>query len=178
MPSASAPKTRESTMRIKKPIARSASENRVIIKTDLNKFFMVNFSLMYVYGENGKILSFLIFFCWHIMVKIGVIYIMKIEVYDIKSEKNIFYKVRLNDTFDTIAKKFDVPVDYVKDNNKGELYFGKVLFLPATNFKIHIVKPFETLSKIANIYGVKIAEIIKNNNLPSEYIFVGQKLYI
>ena len=107
-----------------------------------------------------------------------IIYTMKVEIYDIKSEKNIFYKVRLNDTFDTIAKKFDVPVDYIKDNNKGELYLGKVLFLPATNFKIHIVKPFETLSKIANIYGVKIAEIIKNNNLPSEYIFVGQKLYI
>src|SRR5574341_23743 len=43
---------------------------------------------------------------------------------------------------------------------------------------VHIVRPGETLTGIAQTYGVTIDEIKRLNNLTSDVIFVGQKLVI
>lgn len=103
---------------------------------------------------------------------------MKIKISNYVQTQNVFYTVQPGDSVNYIATLFNVPVDYIKNNNPGELYSGKVLFLPETNFSSYIVQPFDTLQKIANINGINAQNLIKKNGLTSEYVFVGQKLYL
>ena len=103
---------------------------------------------------------------------------MEIKIQNLKSKKNIFYTVKNNETLIDIAKKFQVPEEYILQHNSNNFYNGKVLFIPEINFKIHIVKPFETLQSVSNLYGVAVDKIIENNNLQTSFIFVGQKLFV
>lgn len=103
---------------------------------------------------------------------------MEIKILNVQPTKNVFYTVDFGDTFESIAHFLCVPKEYIIQNNPGELYEGKVLFLPETNFKSYTVQPFDTLQKIANINGTTIEALKSKNNLTSEYVFVGQKLYL
>ncbi len=103
---------------------------------------------------------------------------MEIKITNIVQNKNVFYTVKYDDTIENIAKTFEVPKEYILQNNKGNLYQGKILFLPETHFRSHIVAPFETLEIIANHTGVSVESLKSKNNLTNDYIFVGQKLYI
>jgi LysM repeat protein len=42
----------------------------------------------------------------------------------------------------------------------------------------HIVRPGETLSGIADSYGVPLAVIVRANNLQTDVIYAGQRIYI
>ena len=77
-----------------------------------------------------------------------------------------------------ISKLFSIPVDYIKQNNPGSLYEGKVLYLPEINFKSYVVKPFDTLLKISERFDISTENLKLKNALNSDYVFVGQKLYI
>ena len=103
---------------------------------------------------------------------------MKIKVSNYIQSKNVFHAVSSGETIEEIANVYGVPKDYIKKNNPGELYVGKVLFLPETNFSSYVAKPFETLDKIAKINGISVEQLRLKNNLESDYVFVGQKLYI
>ena len=103
---------------------------------------------------------------------------MEIKILNLEQTKNVFYTVSYGDTYESIASFFSVPKEYIIQNNPGELYQGKVLFLPETNFSSYVVQPFDTLQQIANLHGTTPEVLMSKNNLSSEYIFVGQKLYI
>lgn len=103
---------------------------------------------------------------------------MEIKVYNVNRKNNVYYEVEINDTYESISKLFSVPVDYIKQNNPGVLYKGKVLFLPETNFVCYIVKPFDTLSNIAKTFGTTTEVLRKKNSLDNDYIFISQKIYI
>ena len=103
---------------------------------------------------------------------------MKIKVSSYEQIKNVFHKCNDYDTLDTVAKMYGVPKDYIKKNNPGELYAGKVLFLPETHFSSYVVRPFDTLQSVAEINNMSVEQLRTKNNLQSDYIFVGQKLYI
>ena len=103
---------------------------------------------------------------------------MEIKIYDLTSKKNIYYRVESGDTLESISSLFNVPKDYIVLHNGQELYAGKLLFLPETNFAVYVVKPFDTLDKIAKHFGTTPENIKQKNSLMSDYVFVGQKLYI
>ena len=103
---------------------------------------------------------------------------MEIKVLSVGSNQNIFYEVQYGDSFESVSKMFSVPVDYIKFNNPGTIYEGKVLFLPQVNFKSYIVQPFDTLAKIAAKFDVSLESLKLKNSLQSDYVFVGQKLYV
>ena len=42
----------------------------------------------------------------------------------------------------------------------------------------YVVKPFDTLQKIANDFGTTVESLIKKNSLDTAYVFIGQKLYV
>ena len=103
---------------------------------------------------------------------------MEIKILNIQQNKDIIYEVEDGETFESIAELFNLPVEYIKQNNSGNLYRGKMLFLPETEFLTYVVKPFDTLQKIANNFGTTTQNLMQKNSLKSEYVFIGQKLYI
>ena len=103
---------------------------------------------------------------------------MEIKVLNANNGKNVFYEVEYSDTYESLSKLFGVPVDYIKQNNPGILYKGKMLFIPETNFLCYIVKPFDTLQKIADMFGTTTEKLRQKNSLDNDYVFIGQKIYI
>lgn len=103
---------------------------------------------------------------------------MEIQISNYNQTKSVFYEVKCNQSIDEIATQLRVPKDYITKNNSGQIYEGKVLFIPQTNLKSHVVKPFETIETISKKYGITVEEIMSKNSLKSNYIFIGQKLYL
>lgn len=103
---------------------------------------------------------------------------MEIKIYDLTSKKNIYYRVESGDTLESISSLFNVPKEYIVLHNGAEIYAGKLLFFPETNFETYVVKPFDTIEKIAKYFGTTTEDIKQKNNISSNYVFVGQKLYI
>ena len=103
---------------------------------------------------------------------------MEIKIYDLKFKHNIYYRVESGDTLESISSLFNVSKNYIVLHNGAELYAGKLLFLPETNFAVYVVKPFDTLEKIAKHFGTTTESIKQKNNITSNYVFVGQKLYV
>lgn len=103
---------------------------------------------------------------------------MSIKILNYQVIKNVFYTVKDGDTLESIAKKFGVSKKYIIKNNIADIYQGLMLYLPETNFKTYIVQPFDTLSKIAERCKISVEEIKSKNGLDSEYVFVGQKLFV
>lgn len=103
---------------------------------------------------------------------------MSIRISNYQNHKNIFYVVKNGETLENIAKKFGVSKKYIQKNNIEDVYMGLIIFLPEINFKSYVVQPFDTLSKIAEKLNVTIEDIKIKNGLESDYVFVGQKLYI
>ena len=103
---------------------------------------------------------------------------MEIKIYDLANKNNIFYRVESGDTLESISSLFNVSKNYIVLHNGAELYAGKLLFLPETYFEVYVVKPFDTVEKIAKHFGKTAENIKQKNNLKTDYVFVGQKLYI
>ena len=113
-----------------------------------------------------------------------------------EKEKAKTYTVKSGDNLSSIADKFDITVDQIKEWNELDndvIYEGQILKLYAslkkeekkkekettkTKTSFHIVKKGETLARIAEKYDVTIADIKKWNKLKSDEIMVGQKLVI
>lgn len=103
---------------------------------------------------------------------------MNIKILNYKPVRDAFYCVQAGDTLDAIAQSFNVTKSYILQHNKNCLYEGQVLFLPECNLVSYVVKPFDTLAKIAAAYGKTVDDIKQKNNINGEYIFVGQKLFL
>ena len=96
-----------------------------------------------------------------------------------------YYVVVKGDSLWKIANKFGVTVDSLKKANNlttNLLNIGDVLFIPAdsssNNDFSYVVKPGDTLYKIANLYKISVNELKAINNLSSNVINIGQVLKI
>ena len=99
-----------------------------------------------------------------------------------KREEIIEYIVEQGDTASTISSKFDITSDTLFWANsltkKSLIKPGqKLLILPTTGI-MHLVKPGDTLSQIAEIYKGKTNEIADFNRLNNNEIFTGDFLII
>ena len=82
-------------------------------------------------------------------------------------DKDILVKVGLSDNIEELKKKYNV---------KEELEVGD-MFIVSSQEK-YIVKPLDTIDKIANKFGVSIEYLINKNNLKTTKVFVGQVLIV
>ena len=95
------------------------------------------------------------------------------------------YTVEDGDSLYSIANKFNVSVNDIIDFNglpTTILTPGETIRIPKglvpNKENIYIVKPGDTLYRIANIYDVNINDLIAANNLTSNILTIGQELII
>lgn len=93
------------------------------------------------------------------------------------------YTVRRGENLSLIAKHFGFSIDDIKTANKLKsdvIFVGQVLSLPVMGLPIleHTVSGGETLSQIAQSYGVNLGLLREKNELQTDRIIVGQILYI
>ena len=97
---------------------------------------------------------------------------------------NIIYMVKRGDTLSKIASRYNIDINTIakindiKDVNK--IYVGQVLSIPPSPTPVYYtVKNGDTLTYIAQRYGVMTQDIVKLNGLENpNLIYVGQKLRI
>ncbi len=93
------------------------------------------------------------------------------------------YIVREGDTLYYIANKYNVTVNDLIDYNllgTTILTIGQEIKIPKeiTNEMVYIVKPGDTLYRIANLYNIDINDLMMANNLTSNILSIGQELII
>ena len=95
------------------------------------------------------------------------------------------YTVKSGDSLWSIAKKFNVSVQELKDINNltsNLLNIGQVLVIPQEEEEVigntYIVKSGDSLWEIANKYNVSVQELKEINNLTSNLLNIGQVLII
>ena len=105
---------------------------------------------------------------------------------------NMFmYTVKKGDNLYSIAKKYGIDVNSIKNLNyltNDSIYVGQVIRIPemytkpedlyVPQYVNYVVKKGDSLYSIANGYGTTIDVIMKDNALTSDNIFVGQNIKI
>lgn len=82
------------------------------------------------------------------------------------------YKMKDGETLlDIVAKGFNV-------DSGDNVVANDIVILSKPNSLRHVVKPLETLEKIASKYNISKVDIMTTNNLKTDKLFVGQILWI
>lgn len=97
---------------------------------------------------------------------------MEIELCD-----TFYYRIS-NEKFD-VYTKFNSSKDNVFRNNQLiDFYAGEWVKITQNDYILHVVKPAETLHKIAEQYNTTDAKIRASNNLLTDRLFIGQTIKI
>lgn len=104
------------------------------------------------------------------------------------------YKVEGSDTLDSIARRFDITVDKLREiNGLGELYPGGYILVPSSNISnqnnnnmtsgtdyiTYVVKQGDNMYAIAREYNVPFETLLRINGLnKNDYIYPGQQIII
>jgi membrane-bound lytic murein transglycosylase D len=105
----------------------------------------------------------------------------KNDLYKIKLEN---YQIKAGDTLSQIAKKYGINYKTIKKQNKlksNKIKIGQFLMIPTRiniSQKEYIVKLGDTLSKIALKYKVNMKNLMKDNNIKTSMIKIGDKIVI
>lgn len=105
--------------------------------------------------------------------------LLKLPTNESNSSTQTTYTVQKGDTLYSIAKKFNLSVDNLKDmNNKTDnmISIGEVLIVGSN--KTYTIKSGDTLYSIAKNYNTTVDAIKKLNNLTSNILTIGNTLYI
>lgn len=97
-----------------------------------------------------------------------------------------YYIVKSGDTLWSIAKKYGISVNSIKEKNgliNSKLSIGQQLLIPIISNEqsepnTYVVKKGDTLYKLAREYDTTPEEIIKQNNLTNTILSIGQILNI
>jgi len=104
----------------------------------------------------------------------------KLIIKNIPSYGNNYIVVN-GDTLYSIARRYNVSVDYLKkinNLNSNNITIGQILNIPNSNNIEYIVNRGDTLYSIAKKYGINVKDIMNLNNLKSDKISINQKLII
>ena len=92
---------------------------------------------------------------------------------------DIIYFVKQGETLSSIADKFKTTKEIIiEDNQLTEVEEGDILWIRKRNMSVYVVKPADTLQKVAQKNGVSEAHIREVNKLKSDSLYVGQKIII
>ena len=94
-----------------------------------------------------------------------------------------YYIVKRGDTLYVIAKKYNISVDELKNNNNLKndiLSIGQQLLITNNNTgnNIYTVKPGDTLYSIARLNNTTVSQLADINNLNTTILSIGQQLII
>lgn len=114
-------------------------------------------------------------------LKVGQILKVPTKVVDIGDTD--LYEVKSGDTLYSIANKYNISVNELKNLNnldKNDLAIGQLLSIPSglSLYNTYIVSSGDTLYGISKKFDVSVNELKKVNNLNSNLINVGDKLLI
>ena len=99
----------------------------------------------------------------------------------------VIYTVKSGDTLYSIATKYNITVNDIKEINSlssNLLSLGQQLRIPvlvtspSTKYETYVVKSGDTLYSIAKKYNVTVSELKELNNLINNNLFIGQVLRI
>ncbi len=91
------------------------------------------------------------------------------------------YTVSSGDTLYSIAKKFGISIDKLKDINQlkdNMLKIGQKLIIPLLEDTTYVVKTGDTLYSIARKFNITVDELKKLNNLVDDILTIGKILII
>jgi LysM repeat protein len=95
------------------------------------------------------------------------------------------YTVKENDTLYSLAKKYEVTVEQLKEANilsSDKILAGQQLLVPerehSEGFIPYTVKKGDTLYSLAKKFGTTIREITYKNKKDTDQITIGEKLYL
>jgi LysM repeat protein len=91
------------------------------------------------------------------------------------------YIVEKGDTLYSIAKKFDISVNKLKEYNNlsnNLLNVGQKILIPIDEDTTYIVKSGDTLYKIAREFNTSVDDIKRLNNLKNNILSIGQILIV
>lgn len=102
---------------------------------------------------------------------------------DDANQKVVKYTVKKGDNLYRIAINHKTTVSAIKNVNKlksNTIYVGDVLEIPvnAQTEKIHTVQKGDNLYRISKKYDTSVAKLMKDNNLSSIIIYVGDKIVL
>ena len=98
----------------------------------------------------------------------------------------LIYTVKVGDNLYSIAKKYNITVDSIKEANNLDynlLTIGQQLKIYKSNnmnelYDTYVVKSGDTLYKIANRYGMSVRQLMEINNLETTSLSIGQILKV
>ena len=101
-------------------------------------------------------------------------------------DNKIYYTVKSGDTLWSIARRFGLTVNQIKEVNNLKdnfLSIGDLLYIPSNETKtvtkdIYTVKKGDTLYSIAKKYNLSVDELKSLNNLTNDTLKIGQKLCV
>lgn len=105
----------------------------------------------------------------------------------IQNTKFLVYEVKRGDTLASIGKNFDIDYKLIKefnDLNSNILSLKQKLVIPVAPEMLpkpdidYIVKSGDTLQKIAKLYSKDVSLLMKENNLETSLIRIGDKIVI
>ncbi|WP_171050801.1 LysM peptidoglycan-binding domain-containing protein [Bacillus sp. BHET2] len=94
------------------------------------------------------------------------------------------YTVKKHDTLYSLAKKYDVTVDQLKEKNvllSDKIYAGQTLLVPPIESHIennYSVQQGDTLYSLAKRYGTTIAHLKQLNGMDSDQINIGKSILV
>lgn len=95
-----------------------------------------------------------------------------------KNDAN-YYKVKSGDTLYSIAKKFNISVEKLKDiNNLKSNLISIGQNLKVNDYGTYIVKKGDTLYSIAKKYNTSVEKLKEINNLKNNTLTIGNVLYV
>lgn len=111
-----------------------------------------------------------------------VIIIFSVHIPKVKSSTTK-YTIQSGDTLYNISRKYNVSVDSIKSSNNllsDHLRIGKTLIIPSESSGTIVYKVVQgdTLSTIANRYGLSSRDLINENSLENTNIRIGQEIRI
>ena len=92
--------------------------------------------------------------------------------------KNLYYRVKKNDTLLTVSAKFYVPAAIIVADNllNSEPNEGDILFIRKIEGRLYSVRPEDSAFSIAQRFGVSQTELLEKNKIP--YVFAGEIIEI
>lgn len=170
MPKLSAPTALDKYILNKNPNTRVKTEKPVSIATALNKCFKPFSPHISTFRV---LLTYINYIAPNLLLKLQIIYDIKDFAVLWGKMESIIYKIKENDTLESLSKKFGVP----KSNFSTQTFeTGDRVVISLKVSKTYIVMPGDNIQKISAKLGITEAELLKK--LDGTTIFVGKHIVI